>query len=285
VLAAAACARPVDLVATASDAAHDDAPPPNDAGKDLAVPEIGDPNPVPHPACAPGTRIVALGESNMLYAFDPGTNDVTELGAVSCPELGDPKLLAVAVDDQQFMYFAGADAQIVMLPSGATKGCKQFGKLPTGPPTGSVAFTVWNELKPLMYLGLDQVLFRSSPDPPPYWQVVGKLASDPIVALVGTGYTRLYAVLPPVTKSDYRIAWLDPETGAPGSAVLVPAGALAPDPSGPAGFALWGDTLLIFTAKQVATYAFSTGDTGARAAQISVPILGAASPPCASTLD
>jgi hypothetical protein len=287
VLALAACGRPVDLVATASDAAPDgpgDRPP-----LDSGVLEAQSPTPpaIPRVACPPGTMVIVLGEGNVVYAFDPKNEQLAMLGTVTCPELGSRKLRAVAVGDDTLIYFVTDDGLIILVPPGTPpQGCKVWGKAP-GPPTANVGFTLLGSGgNPLVYYGVDEVLYQM-PNGPSNWQLVGKLdPTDLVEALVGSGDNRLYAVLPPATKTAWRVARLDPIRAAVGGTVLVPTGPLAPDPSGPVGFALWGDTLLVFMQKAVVTYAFSTGDVGAPTlVPIGTPVLGAASPPCASTVD
>ena len=77
-------------------------------------------------------------------------------------------------------------------------------------------------------------------------------------SLLGTGDGRMFAVIAPATKSEYRVTSIDPNAATTGATILVPT-AFGLDPESPAGFALWGSSLLVFTTKALTRYDFATG--------------------------
>jgi hypothetical protein len=120
------------------------------------------------------------------------------------------------------------------------------------------------------------------------WDAVGKLGTgDSIRALLGTADGRLYGVLAPPAAMAYRVAHIAPERGTLGGTFTIPTSAYAPDPAGPAGFALWGDSLLVFTEKAVARYVLSIAEVSPPKilSSLTAPVVAAGSPACASTLD
>jgi hypothetical protein len=146
-------------------------------------------------------------------------------------------------------------------------------------------FALTRSGSPLFYLGEDSGLYESDGSTAP-WTVLATLAaSDHFRALIGTGDGRLFGVIAPRVKDAYRVSSIDPVKGALGGTVLVPAAAGA-DADGPAGFALWGDVLFVFTEKTLAQYNFATGIQTAplNLPDLAASIIAAASPPCASSL-
>jgi hypothetical protein len=285
------CARPIDVVATAA---------PVDAGPETSaqdapstLPEAGTdspppPGPTPHPACPPGATVLVLGPNNDLSLFEPETDSFKDLGPIDCTAAlitgKQPRSLAADNDGTAYVLFETGELAIV--PPGAPNACKAWGKA-VAPPQVDVGLALFGA-KSLLYLGEDDFLYREPNDPSSQWESVGQLAGgDHVRALIGTADSRLYAVLSPSTKTAYRVAKMDPESGKVGVTSLVPASDVAPDPGAPAGFALWGDELLIFTEKALARYTLSTLEVHAPKilSEITGPVMAAASPPCASTLD
>ena len=115
------------------------------------------------------------------------------------------------------------------------------------------------------------------------WVQTGKIAaSDHVSALLGTGDGRLFGVVAPATGGNFRVTSLDPASGATGATVLVPDVTGSAD--SPAGFSLYGDTLLMFTNNEVTRYEFATGVLMHPEVITNVDsVIAAASPPCASS--
>ena len=278
-LAAVRCTRPLDVVSISTDGGAESGVPASDAG--LTSVDAG---PTPKITCTQEPSITLLGVKNELFYFDPKADIAKSYGVINCPEAAG-NALSLAVDDGGLVYVAFDSGIIILLPPGATTGCKQWGKVPALPTSANGAgFTNANSVSPSFYLGVDQAIYKTGSAQFGVWSQIGKLdPSDNVSALMGTGDGRLFAVISPGTKSTYRITSVDPSGGTQGATVLVPSPTGAPD--APAGFALWGPSVLVFTEKALTRYNFATGEVGAPEIFDPIgPIVAAASPPCASTL-
>jgi hypothetical protein len=276
-LAGLRCTRPLDLVSLSTDAGTDGAA--LDAG-----PTAVDSGPTPTITCPRDPSITLLTDKNELYYFDPKADVAKSYGVISCPEAGG-NAVSLAVDDNGLTYVAFDSGLILQMKEGAVTTCAQWGKVPALPtsPNG-IGFAIDDSKDPSFHIGVDQGVYQTGAAAFGVWSQIGKLdPADHVSALMGTGDGRLFAVVSPGVKLSYRITSIDPAAGTQGATVLVPSSAGAPD--NPAGFALYGASVLVFTEKALTRYDFATGAVGAP--EIIDPIgtiIAAASPPCASTL-
>ena len=299
---AAGCSRPIDYVATPDDAAlalvdaggaretgaPDGSP---NSPSDAAVPEASADsavNPIPRFACSNGAQVMLLTAANELLSFDPATDKTASLGTLPCTgAIGNAPGVALAVDDDGLVFVLANTGDLALLDlSAATCDSWTTSAAPLTPGNGA-GLTITNSADPQVFLGVDDGLFYTS-DVPMFdvWTGAGNLASatDFTRALLGTGDGRLFGVIAPGTATAYRVTSLDPNSGAAGATVLVPSTA-GSDPAGPAGFALWADTLLVFTQRSLRRYDFASGVvTAPEILNLSAAVVAASSPPCASTL-
>lgn len=280
-----ACTRPVDLVAVPTDGGASTSKDAADTG--ITHTPTTEAGPTPTSACPPGTTLLLLTLKGGLLMFDPASDAVKYLGAIDCPTYAAGVPISLAVGDDARVYVLYDSGTIIQFPAGTVNAtdCKPWGKapaLPTGQNGAGLAISGTKDAA--FFLGVDLAIYSASALVDfTVWTQTGKLdPADHVRALLGTGDGRLFGVLGPSATSSYRVTSIDPATGVTGATILVPSDVGSDQP---AGFALFSDSLLVFTEKSLTRYNFATGVLSSPEIIGSYgPIVAAASPPCASTL-